>query len=326
MNIRWGILGTGKIANVFADNLKEVALTDLVAVGSRDADRAKSFAKKHAIEKSYDSYEALAKDKDINVIYISTPHTLHCENAIMCLNHGKAVLCEKPFAINAEEARRMILTAKKQNLFLMEAMWTRFLPAIQKAKKWIDKGKIGKVKIVNADFGFRASFDKHHRLFNPELGGGALLDVGVYALAFCSMVFEKKPQEIKSIVKMAKTAVDEQAVIILRYDDDQLATITCSTRVDTPNEATIMGTKGRVHIPAKFWGAERAVLIRKKQNKEQKAPYGGKGFVYEIEEANRCLRQNRLQSEYMPLNETLAIMETMDAIRSQWKLSYPTEK
>ncbi|MBD3386116.1 gfo/Idh/MocA family oxidoreductase [candidate division KSB1 bacterium] len=326
MNIRWGILGTGKIANVFANNLKQVALADLSAVGSRDLSRAKSFAKDHSIAKPYGSYEELAKDTKIDVIYISTPHPFHCENTLMCLNHGKAVLCEKPFAINAEQAGQMILTAKKENLFLMEAMWTRFLPAIIKTKKWIDKGKIGTVRFVNVDFGFQASFDEHHRLFNPQLGGGALLDVGVYALAFCSMVFEKKPKEIKSFVKMAKTGVDEQAVIILQYDEDQLATITCSTRVDTPNEAMIMGTKGRIHMPAKFWGAESAVLIKKKQNRVRKAPLGGKGFVYEIEEVNRCLRQNRLQSEYMPLNETLAIMEIMDDIRAQWNLSYPTEK
>ncbi len=326
MNIRWGILGTGRIANLFAQNLKQVALTECLAVASREVKRAKSFAKSHAIQSWYGSYDDLVKDDRIDVIYIATPHTLHCDNTIMCLNSGKAVLCEKPLAINAKQVKTMITTAKKQNLFLMEAMWTRFLPAILKTRKWLAKGKIGKPRLLQVDFGFRAPFDEQNRLFNPELGGGALLDVGIYAVAFSSMIFEAKPKEIKSFVKMGKTDVDEQAIIMMRYNKDQMATLVCSNRIDTPNEATIMGTKGRIHLPPKFWGAERAIRIKKNQSKTVRYPYHGNGFVYEIEEVNRCLRQHRLQSEHMPLNESLAIMETMDEIRAQWNLAYPMEK
>jgi len=324
--IRWGILGTGSIAKKFAEGLQILPEADLVAVGSRAADTAESLANIFGIPHQHSSYDKLANDPDVDVVYIATPHPFHMENTILCLKAGKAVLCEKPFAINADQAQQMVNVAGTEKLFLMEAMWTRFLPIIVKVREWLANELIGRVRMVTADFGFSADWNPKHRLFNPELGGGALLDVGVYCVSMSSMVFGRPPAKITGMAHMGQTGVDEQSAVILGYDDGQLAVLSCAVRTQTPQQALIVGTKGMIRIHSPFWCATTATIsIEGKENETIKMPFESNGFEYEAREVMKCLRTGKLESDIMPLNETLSIMKTMDEIRAQWPLKYPVE-
>jgi len=324
--IRWGILGTGSIAKKFAEGLQILPEADLVAVGSRAADTAESLANIFGIPHQHSSYDKLANDPDVDVVYIATPHPFHMENTILCLKAGKAVLCEKPFAINADQAQQMVNVAGTEKLFLMEAMWTRFLPIIVKVREWLANELIGRVRMVTADFGFSADWNPKHRLFNPELGGGALLDVGVYCVSMSSMVFGRPPAKITGMAHMGQTGVDEQSAMILGYGDGQLAALSCAVRMKTPQQALIVGTKGMIRIHSPFWCATTATIsIEGKENETIKMPFESNGFEYEAREVMKCLRTGKLESDIMPLNETLSIMKTMDEIRAQWGLKYPME-
>ncbi len=324
--IRWGILSTGNIAHTFAKGLAALRDAELVAVGSRSKESADAFGEEFDVPHRHATYEELAADPDVDAIYVATPHPFHCENTLLCLNHGKAVLCEKPFAMNAKEARKMISKAKSKGLFLMEAMWTRFLPVHGRLREIISEGTLGDPRLVRANFCFRADFNPESRLFAPELGGGGLLDIGVYTIAFASMIFRQKPSRIASMADLGRTGVDEQASMILGYGPDQMASLTCATRTSTPHDAWVFGTKGyaRVHHP--FWHATELTLhIDGKAESQVSCPYNGNGYNCEAAEVNRCLRAGKLESSTMPLDETVQIMETMDEIRSQWGLTYPGE-
>jgi predicted dehydrogenase len=235
-------------------------------------------------------------------------------------------LCEKPFAINEGQAQQMVNVARTEKLFLMEAMWTRFLPIIVKVREWLAQGLIGRVRMVTADFGFRADWNPKHRLFNPELGGGALLDIGVYCVSMSSMVFGQPPAKITGMAHMGQTGVDEQSAMVLGYSDGQLAVLSCAVRTQTPQQALIVGTKGMIRIHSPFWCATTATIsIEGKENETITMPFESNGFEYEAREVMQCLRAGKLESDVMPLNETLAIMKTMDEIRAQWPLKYPME-
>ncbi len=323
--VKWGILGPGAIAHKFARGLEVIPEAELIAVGSRSYERAEAFADEFNVEKKYGSYEQLVKDSEIDVIYVATPHPFHKEHSILCMEAGKAVLCEKPFAINAREVDEMINCSLENKVFLMEAMWTRFLPVMNKVREWIADGKIGKVQVVNADFGFRTELNPEARLFNPELGGGALLDVGIYTLSFASMIFGKNPIKVEAISQFGETNVDEQSAILLGYDQGELALLFCAVRTNTPQEARIIGTKGSIHIPS-FWNASSATLITSDLKREYvEVPLRASGYNYEAEEVMNCLQEGRLESDLMPLNETLNLMKTMDRIREQAQLKYPME-
>lgn len=208
--IRWGILAPGSIAHKFVRGLELLEDAKVVAVGSRSIGRAETFAQQYGIAKAYGSYEELASDPDIDIVYVATPHSAHKECALLCLKAGKAVLCEKPFTVNTKEAEEVIQYARESKLFLMEAMWIRYLPVIIKVREWLYKGVIGEVKMLKADFGFRIEWNPEGRLLNPALAGGALLDAGIYPVSFASMVFGKQPVEIKSMSYIGTTGVDEQ--------------------------------------------------------------------------------------------------------------------
>jgi predicted dehydrogenase len=324
--IRWGILGTGHIAKTFAKALQFLPGADLVAVGSRAAETAKNFADVFNVRHQHPGYEQLAKDPEVDVVYIATPHPLHRENTILCLKAGKAVLCEKPFAINASQALQMIDVARAEKLFVMEAMWTRFLPLIVKIRQWIREGLIGQVRLLRVDFGFDGGFSPDSRGLNPQLGGGALLDVGVYTISLASMVFGQPPARITGMAHLGRTGVDEQSAIILGYDNGQLAVLTCAVQIETAKEAVIYGTKGAIRIEPEFFCPTRAILsIQGKDEQIIKMPLEGNGYNYEAEEVMRCLRAGKLESDIMPLDETLSIVKTMDEIRAQWGLKYPME-
>ncbi len=354
--IRWGILSTGKIARAFAEGLRALPDARLVAVASRQQETAERFGREFNVPRCYGSYEALAQDPEVDVVYIGTPHTFHKENTLLCLEAGKAVLCEKPFAINVREAEEMIRVARARGLFLMEAMWTRFLPAFAKLRALLDAGAIGEVRMLTADFGFRAPFDPQSRLFNPTLGGGALLDIGIYPVALAAAIFGP-PEQIVSQAYLGETGVDEQNAIVLSYAGGRQALLASSFRVTLPTEAQVIGTRGRIHIHSPMFRPEQLTLypegpwppplsrlparlkrlgrtlrldrwwarLRKGPSRTWYLPLEGNGYNYEAAEVMRCLRAGALESPIMPLDETLQIMRTLDAIRAQWGLVYPME-
>ncbi|HOC57430.1 MAG TPA: Gfo/Idh/MocA family oxidoreductase [Verrucomicrobiota bacterium] len=320
--VRWGILGAGAISHRFVSDLKQVAGAQAVAVGARSAERAAAFAAQFGIARSHGSYEELAAEPQVDCIYIGTPHNFHQAHTLLCLEHDKHVVCEKPFAINAEQARRMIARARERKLFLMEAMWSRFNPVYVRARQWIASGLIGEVRMLKADFGFAAARKPEGRLFNPKLGGGSLLDVGIYPLSLASHLFGPRPSAIQAVGRLGPTGVDEQAAIVLQYPEDQLALLSCAIRTRTAQNALIIGTAGKVWLPA-FWRARLAVLRRPKQ--APRITWGKAGYRFEAAEAVQCIRAGRTESSTMPLDESLAIMETMDRIRQRIGLKYPGE-
>ncbi len=323
--LRWGILSTGRIAHSFANGLKFAKAAELAAVGSRDGASANRFGDEFGIPRRHASYADLASDSGIDAIYIGTPHNLHMENTLLCLNAGKAVLCEKPFAINAEQGRAMVKLAREKRIFLMEAMWTRFFPLMRRLREMIAEGVIGEVRMVSADFGFRAEVNAESRLFAPAYGGGSLLDVGIYPVSFAFMLLGK-PSAIASKAHLGATGVDEEAAMILKYDRGQLAVLHSAIRTESLHEAIVMGTRGSIRVHAPFWKPSVMTLTNEDGAlKRIKLAYKGNGYQFQAEEVMACLREGRTESSIMPLDESIAIMETLDAIRAQWGLTYPME-
>lgn len=323
--IHWGIIGTGHIAAKFAADLRLVEGSVLHAVGSRRRESAEAFARRFSIPHYYAGYEQLAEDKAIDVIYIASPHGLHKQHCLLCLEHDKAVLCEKSFTINAAQADEVISKARAKKLFLMEAMWTRFLPIFNKMRQYLQEISIGKVRSLSAELGFKAAYDPGHRLFNPQLGGGALLDLGVYPLSLASFLLDK-PKTMDTTAQLGETGVDEQSCILLEYDEDRYAKIFISLRKDLSNEAIILTENGRLRLHAPLYrpsGLTVSVLGQKDEYIEAK--FEGEGYVHQIREVMYCLRAGKTESTLMPLDETMQIMKTMDALRHRWGLKYPAE-
>lgn len=321
---RWGIIGTGNIAHQFARGLQAVPDAQLVAVASRTQEKADKFGDEFNVAHRHASYEALANDPEVDAVYIGTPHTDHHSSSILCLNAGKPVLCEKPFMVNAAQAEEVIALARQKKLFLMDAIWTRYFPVMVKVREIIREGLIGDVMMVNADFGFRmGSVMPQHRLFNPDLAGGALLDVGIYPIQLAFMVFGKEPEEIATLSSIGTTGVDEMSVVVFGYGHNQMAINSVAIRMSTAHEARIMGSKGRIHI-ANWWHPTSLSLISDGEQTFE-YPLTGNGYNYEAVEVARCVREGLLESPVMPLDETLAIMRTMDKVREKWGLKYPIE-
>ncbi len=324
--IRWGILGTGLIATKFATGLRVLPDAELSAVGSRAQATADAFGDKFDVPRRHTSYQALVEDPEVDVVYVGTPHSLHRDHSVLALQAGKAVLCEKPFAINAAEAKQVIAVARQEGHFLMEAMWTRFLPAMQRVRQILVDGVIGDVRMATADFGFRTPFDPQHRLFDPHRGGGALLDVGVYMVSLASMVFGP-PSRATGMAHLSETGVDEQSAAILGYDGGQLFLLHTAVRTETPQEAILMGTSGWLRIHSPWWCPDTLTLsIPGQEAEEIRLPHEGNGYNYEATEVMNCLRAGELESAVVPLDESLEVMKTMDQIRAQWGLRYPMER
>ena len=324
--IRWGILSTGMIAGLFVEGLRDVADAEVAAVGSRTRESAEAFGERYGIPRRHGSYEALAADPDVDVIYIGTPHNLHAANTRTCLEAGKAVLCEKPFALNAEQARGMVALARKRGLFLMEAMWTRFRPHMVELRRLLAEGVIGEPRMLHTNFGFRIPFDPKHRLFDPALGGGALLDVGVYPISLAHMVFGT-PEAVVSLAALGETGVDEQMSAVLRFSGGRLAVCSAATRTKLPLTATISGTEGQIELPPAPWSGDSQLLLRRPDGSEEPIAitHVGNGYNYQVEEVHACLRAGRGESAIMSLDESIAIMANLDAIRAPWGLRYPGE-
>lgn len=323
--INWGILGTGNIASIFARDLSYVDQANLLAVGSRTENRAKEFASTHKAERSYSSYSELVADPDIDIVYIATPHALHYSNATLCLNHDKAVLCEKPFMVNEKQCREVIEMAKYKGLFIMEAMWTRFLPLMSTIKELIQNNEIGELRAIHADFCFYNKFDTESRLFNPDLAGGALLDVGIYPVMLAHTFFGM-PDSIQAQSHLGKSMVDESTSAILSYKNNKVATFQSSVTYSSPTEAILSGTEGFIKIHSR-WFEMPGLTMHVNNNKPVviKKPFEGRGFHFEIAEAHRCLHAGAIESEMMPHQHTLDISRILDTIREQVGLSYPFE-
>ena len=321
-NIHWGILGAGSIANKFATDLANLSDAKLLAVGSRDAGRAQAFAEKHGAERAYGSYANLVHDPDVDVIYVATPHPFHKAHTILCLEQGKAVLCEKPMAINAGQVREMVTCARENDAFLMEAMWTRCLPVSGIVRRWLEEERVGEVRMLQADFGFRTGWNPEGRLLNPELAGGALLDVGVYIVALAYMVFGESPVDVQAAAHIGETGVDEQTGMLLHYDGGELALLSCAIRTGTRHEARIIGTEGSIYIPT-FWRATSATLdVRGESSVTVTEP---SGYHYEAAEVMACLHADQRESALIPLEESISIAETLDRVRGLIGLRYPME-
>lgn len=323
--IRWGILAPGKIAQKFAAGLQLTADAEIAAVGARSHASANSFGDEFNVPRRHVGYEALAADPNVDVIYVASPHSLHMEHALLCLEHNKPVLCEKPFTINAQQAKVVVNRARERNVFLMEAMWSRFIPLLAEVRKMVTEGAIGDVRMVVADFGFRTQFDPTSRLFDPALGGGGLLDVGVYAVSFTSLLLGA-PDRVSGLAEIGETRVDEQGAAVLGYPGGELAIIYTGVRTKTPLETTIMGTDGMIQIHSPSWAATRMTVKRANREAEMvEISYGENVYTNQANEVHRCLRAGLLESDAMPLDETLSIMETMDKIRTHWGIRYPME-
>jgi len=323
--IRWGILGTGKIAHQFAAALRRLPDAELLAVGSRSAESARRFADEFEVPRRYKDYVELVRDPEVEVIYIATPHSCHADNIRLALNAGKAVLCEKPFTINAAQAHEVIRLARERKLFLMEAMWTRCFPLMKKLRELLLAGAIGEVRQLTADFGFRAEYRDEPRLFGPEFGGGALLDVGVYPVSLASLLFGA-PKRIVGTANFGPSGVDEEAAMILTHGRGEMAILHTAIRLNTAQEAIISGTRGRIRVHTPWWRPTAMTLSRDDQSDER---FGflleGNGYEYEAREVMDCLRSGKLESPLMPLDESLSIMGTLDTLRAQWGLKYPME-
>lgn len=321
--INWGIIGPGRIAHKFAQDLLLVDGARLFGVASRDAEKARSFAAQYGAEKSYGSYEALVSDPAIDVVYIATPHVFHYPNAMLCLEHGKAVLCEKPFGINANEVEGMIIEARKRRLFLMEAFWTRFIPGTEKLLELLQSGVIGKLQFVTADFGFLGDPDPQKRVQNKNLGGGSLLDVGIYPV-YLSLLLFGAPSKISAMATFTETGVDGFCSMLFEHKEGQKAILHSSVVAETPTEAIIFGTGGSIKLHTRFHHPER-ITIKKNDGSTEviDIPYIGNGYFHEIAEVVQCLQNGLIQSEKMPHTMSLDLITTLDRVREEIGLHYP---
>lgn len=321
--IHWGIIGAGNISSFFATALNGMEDTKLSAVASRNTEKAKEFAEKYGCIKAYGSYEELARDPEIDVIYIGTPHTEHKANAELCIKHGKSVLCEKPFTLNEKDSKYLVNLAKEHKVFLMEAMWTKFLPVTKEVKTWIREGRIGIVKKLQISFGFQAEINEDHRLFNHALAGGALLDVGIYPIAYAIDLLGKLPVKVVSTAVLLPNGIDEQNCILFNFENGVIAALSSAITAEVGQAAIIYGEKGRIEIPD-FWKADKAFIYDKDNKLIQQYTEDSRinGYEYEAYEVNECVRKGIPESKIHSLEDTLNIMHIMDEIRGDWGLKY----
>ena len=319
--IKWGIIGPGKIANKFAEALSNVEGAELYAVASRSEVTAKTFAQKYNAPVYYGSYEALVKDALVDIIYVATPHAFHKDATLLCLNNNKSVLCEKPLAHKYEDVKVMIEASIANNVFMMEAMWTRFLPPIEKALAIINSGQIGELRGVTADFGFNSPFDPKSRLYDMALGGGSLLDVGVYPL-FLALTILGEPNEIKASANLSETGADKDCTIKLKYPYAE-GFVFSSIVSDTKREASIVGTKGTIIFNTP-WYRQTSIRLELKDGTTQKFDfnYSGNGFEPQILEAMNCLSNVTIESALMPHRFSLLQSKVLDQICNQCGIHY----
>lgn len=321
---RWGVVGPGEIAKGFADAMTMVDDGRIVAVASRSLDRAEAFGEKFDIPRRYGDYAALAADPDVDVVYVATPQSCHEDDTVSLLEAGKHVLCEKPFALNAAQAKRMVSVARDRGLFLMEAIWSRYLPAYTSMLEVIASGRIGEPLMVEADFGFRIPVDGTHRLFDLERGGGALLDLGIYPVQLCSLILGP-PESAVGAAVIGETGVDEQIAAVLRHPGGRLGVVKAAVRVSMGCTARISGTEGSIDLPAFMHCPDSLTVNTRGASERIDCSYAGNGLRFEIAEVHRCLAEGLTESPLMSLDESVALATTLDSIRTQVGVVFPGE-
>jgi predicted dehydrogenase len=366
--IRWGIWGTGAIAHSVASDFRLADGALLHAVASRTEERAKEFASEHGAAKWYEGLDSLLKDTEVDVVYVATPNHRHLDDCLACIHAGKAVLCEKPFALNLAQAQLIANAARLHKVFCMEAMWTRFIPAVMEAKRCIDAGHIGPLRLIQGNFAYLAPRGSESRLFDIKLGGGALLDRGVYLISLAQHLLGV-PEVIRGTTVLGPTGVDEQSSYQLVFAGGAIADLAASLQVRGTNDFLILGEGGLLRLCEPFFcahlmevqsyayqedeqrdstkspGGKRKLVQRLRKSPTVKLlrrrfgpllevlhrkrirsfPFAGNGYQFELMEVNRCLREERIESAIMSLNDSLAVMRLMDALRFQWGLGYPQE-
>ncbi|MFG2792096.1 Gfo/Idh/MocA family protein [Streptomyces sp. NPDC048419] len=326
--VRWGILATGGIAAAFTADLIDLPDAEVVAVASRTKTSAKAFAERFGIARAYGDWAGLAEDTDIDVVYVATPHSAHREAAGLCLEAGRNVLCEKAFTLNAPEAQELVALARGRGSFLMEAMWMYCNPLVRRLKELVDDGAIGEVRSVQADFGLAGPFPPTHRLRDPGQGGGSLLDLGVYPVSFAQLLLGE-PTDVTARAVLSEEGVDLQTGALLGYEGGAIASVHCSIVGGTATSASVTGSLGRIDIPYGFFFPDRFVLHRDGREPEEFAAAPGDGprnsLKHEAREVMRALRAGETESPLVPLDGTLAVMRTLDAIRDRIGVRYPGE-
>lgn len=320
----WAILGCGKIARKFANDLQLLPNARLYAAASRSIGNAQAFASDFGFEKAYGSYEALVNDPEVDVVYIASPHSHHCEHTLLCLNHQKAVLCEKAFAINSAEVKQMIDAARKNNTFLMEAFWTRFQPSFQKAMEMIRSGELGALKMVRSDFAFNAEYNPEKRLYNVGLGGGSLLDIGIYPI-FMSLMALGKPSGIKTMASFCPTGAEETILMSFSYPGGEMASLVSSFASHSPTQTEYWFENGYLRLNRRF-NTPTSVTWWKTQEEEQTITFekgNGAGYEYEAAHVMECLDAGKKESELMPLSISADLMEIMDRVRTDAGIVFP---
>jgi predicted dehydrogenase len=350
--INWGILGTGYASRQFALGLQSTPDSKLVAVGSRSIEHATQFAREFKCPRACGSYAELVADPSVDIVFIGTPNSRHKDDCLLSLHANKPFVCEKPFAVNEQEAIEVIDLARQKNLFCMEAMWTRFMPAMAEVRRLLADEVIGEVGLLTAVLGHRIEFDRNHRLYDPTLAGGALLDLGVYNLSLATFLLGSSGKLIASEAVIGTTGVDEQCSLMLRYPNTCTAQLGATIRGWPSSELTMAGSQGFIRIHAPLYRPEHVSIVRRtgesmaapsrmarfrerftrqlpaelQSGRTIACPVVGNGSNYQAAEAAACLRSGRLESDMMPLDETLAVMKIMDLARRQWGLEYPCEK
>lgn len=327
--IRWGILATGGIAATFTEALLSLpGDAEVVAVGSRTEAGAKEFAERYGIARAYGSWAELAADDGVDVVYVATPHSAHREAAGLCLEAGKAVLCEKAFTINSREARELVGLARERGLFLMEAMWTYCNPLIRNMAALVADGVIGEVRHVSAHFGFHNDFPPEHRMRAPELGGGAVLDLGVYPVSFAQMLLGE-PDAVQAWAQLTPERVDANTGIVLGWNSGAVATLSCGFTADIGAPASVAGTAGRIEIPDGFFNADRYTVYRRDEEpltvllSDVCDDHDRHSMRHEAGEVMRALRAGDTESPLVPLDGSLSVMRTLDTIRERIGVTYP---
>lgn len=321
--LRWGIIGCGKIAHHFANDLKLVTGHHLQAVASRSIEKASSFAEDHKAITSYGSYDLLFQDNEVDAVYIATPHNSHMEWAIAAMRNKKHVLCEKPLAVNKSQVTAMVEAAQANQVFLMEALWSRFNPTIRAVKEKCDNGDLGGIRHLYSEFSFLSEHADESRMFNLDLAGGALLDVGIYPV-FLAYLILGYPDDIKVVSEIGPTGVDVQASIIFKYGDSQ-ASLFCGIMSHAENQSVISGAKGRIIIPSRWHEAQSYVEKIAESEVVHSLPTEGRGYTYEIEEVGRCISRGVIESPLWTHKDSVQLISILDELRALMGLKYPFE-
>ena len=323
---KWGIIGPGRIAHNFAEGLPAIDDATLYAVASRSRQRAEDFAAQYGAPVAYNSYDALLADPNVDAVYVATPHRYHAEGVLLCLEAGKPVLCEKPLTVNAAEARTLIGKSEQTGVFLMEALWSRHLPAYQQARKWIDEGRIGEIVNISSTFGaVSPSADPTERWYNPDLAGGVLLDMGIYNVAITQWLMGANPISVAAVSHMAASGVDDLTSAVLYYESGATAQFSTTFRAWAENSVYVTGLKGCIRVHPHIWQASGVTLQVGEEELTVVKPFPATGFEYQAMETMRCVREGLIESPTMTHADTLANMELLDGIRAQIGLRYPFE-